>query len=135
MTRTPLLVVLFAFTALADIPPQDSSGCRDKNAGASCKRDDGSDGTCATSTCSKNDYSGGVPPKQVTYECLKCGASAPQPSVSSPQPSANSPQPGVSSPPAEPDKASKNTCAAMPGESLAALSLLLLALRRSRRAP
>lgn len=116
MTRTPLLVVLFAFTALADIPPQDSSGCRDKNAGASCKRDDGSDGTCATSTCSKNDYSGGVPPKQVTYECLKCGASAPQPSVSSP--------------PAEPDKASKNTCAAMPGESIAALSLLLLALRR-----
>jgi hypothetical protein len=132
MTRLPLLLVCFAFTALADVPPADSQGCQSKSVGDSCKRDDGSAGTCVTSTCSRNDYSGGMPPKRAQYECVKCGAAtatpAPAPTPEPAPPTTNT----VSSPPAEPDK--KNTCAAMPGESLAALSLVLLGLRRSRRA-
>jgi hypothetical protein len=79
MTR---LVVLFtlacALSARADIPPPDVSGCNGKVAGDACKRDDASDGVCKASTCSRNDYSDGPPPKQVQYECVVCAAGAPE---------------------------------------------------------
>lgn len=70
-------VVLLASAAWADIPPRDTSGCRDKKNGAACKRDDGKPGVCATSTCSRNDYSNGPPPKSVQYECLVCAPAVP----------------------------------------------------------
>ena len=97
-----LVCVLVASAAWADVPPSDSSGCRDKTEGASCARDDGTPGSCGKATCSKNDYSNGVPPKSVTYDCLKCGsvvAAAPAP--------APAPTP-------TPEK--KPSCAAVPGE-------------------
>lgn len=101
-------VMLVAGVVLADIPPSDTSGCRDKTEGAACKRDDGSDGACAKATCSRNDYSEGPPPKSVEYECLKCAA-APAPA-----------------PPPE----KKQSCAAVPSETLLALAALLLSSRR-----
>lgn len=80
MRRLAAGVVLLACAAWGDIPPRDTSGCRDKKNGAVCKRDDGKAGVCATSTCSRNDYSNGPPPKSVQYECLVCAAAEPKPS-------------------------------------------------------
>ena len=99
------LSLLVACVAWADIPPSDTSGCRDKAAGASCQRDDGTEGSCAKATCSRNDYSNGPPPTQVTYDCLKCDAAAP---------------------------AKKQSCAAMPAQALAGLLGLVLLGRRAR---
>jgi hypothetical protein len=96
-----------AAVALADVPPPDLGGCSGKTAGASCQKDDGSAGTCADSTCTRNDYSEGPPPKQVDYPCLKCVAGA---------------APTPTSPP--PEKKS-GSCAVAPGPGLAALALLL----------
>ncbi len=112
MNRLIVVVVMLASAAFADVPPADSTGCREKKVSDACKRDDGSDGSCLASTCSRNDYSGGIPPKSVQFECLKCGA-APAPA------------------PAPAEK--KNSCATIPGESLAALAIVLGALRRTRR--
>jgi hypothetical protein len=108
MRRAVLAVTFLAGVALADIPPSDTSGCNGKAAGDSCKRDDGSAGACAKSTCSRNDYSNGPPPTQVQYECLRCG-DAP------------------AAPPAE-----KKSCAAVPGEELIALAALLKVRARRR---
>ncbi len=102
-----LLFVMMAGAAWADVPPADSIGCRDKKAGESCKRDDGSAGVCATSTCSRNDYSEGPPPKTVTYECLKC--SAPPPGAAK----KNGDAPGTS-----------QSCATVPGSTLFLLACL-----------
>lgn len=107
MTRLPLLLALLSLTALADVPPANSIGCREKSAGAACKTDDGSDGVCVTATCSRNDYSEGVPPKTVTYDCLRCDTA-----------------------PAPPADQKKGSCAAVPAGSLATLGLLLLGRRR-----
>ena len=96
---------LFASAAWADIPSPDSSGCRGKTAGATCKRDDGSDATCVASTCSRNDYSNGPPPKSVQYECLEC-------------------LPG----PAPAQK--KESCSAVPAQTIGLLALVLLRRRR-----
>jgi hypothetical protein len=106
MTRAMWVVVLLAGVAWADIAPSDVSGCNGKSAGDSCKRDDGSAGSCAKSTCSRNDYSNGPPPTQVSYECLLCGAAA--------------------SPPPE----KKQSCSMMPAEAMGLLALVFL--RRSR---
>lgn len=106
MRRAVVLAMLFAGVALADIPPSDTSGCNGKQAGEACKRDDGSAGACAKSTCSRNDYSNGPPPTQVQYECVRCGDAPP-------------------APPAE-----KKSCAAVPGETLLVLAALLSVRRR-----
>ena len=80
MTRFALWVVMLSAAVVwADIPPSDVSGCNDKKVGDSCKRDDGSSGTCAKETCSRNDYSNGPPPKSVQYECVRCSASGSAP--------------------------------------------------------
>jgi hypothetical protein len=115
MKRLTVVLAVFACAAWADVPPPDSMGCRDKTAGAACKKDDGSDGSCVTAKCSRNDYSNGVPPTSVEYDCLKCQTGAAP----------------LNSPPTEPEK--KNSCAALPGEALVGLSLVLLAWRKSRR--
>lgn len=108
MTRLVGLLALFAGAAWADIPPADTSGCGGKTAGESCKKDDGSEGSCVKSTCSRNDYSNGPPPTSVQYECLKCGAAVAAPA---------------------PEK--KSSCAAVPAGSLLAL-VVVLSRRRSR---
>jgi hypothetical protein len=73
--RLLLAAALLASAAWADIPPIDSQGCRDAKAGAKCQTDAKKAGTCVKSTCSRNDYSEGPPPKSVAYECLVCAAS------------------------------------------------------------
>lgn len=61
--------------ARADVPPADTSGCRDKSAGATCKTDQGARGTCVTSQCQRMDRSK-EPYVLVPYDCQKCVASA-----------------------------------------------------------
>lgn len=76
MKRLTAAAGLLATLAWADIPPRDSSGCRDAKVGSKCKTDDAKAGTCVKSTCSRNDYSEGPPPKTVTVECLVCASAA-----------------------------------------------------------
>lgn len=85
MNATRLLVcsLVLASHALADIPPRDTAGCSARRLGQACTTDERHPGTCAPATCSRRDYSSGLPPKSVAYECLKCvehadaGAAAP----------------------------------------------------------
>ena len=76
MRTAAAALTLIACAAWADIPPPNSSSCRDAKPGAKCKSDEGKAGTCAKSTCSRNDYSEGPPPKSVSYECLVCATAA-----------------------------------------------------------
>ena len=62
---------LAATTALADVPPPNSTQCNG-TAGGACKTDDSKDGSCQKSTCSKLDYSHGTPPTSVDYDCVIC---------------------------------------------------------------
>lgn len=106
MKRFGMCVVLaLASAAWADVPPADSIGCREKKLGDSCERDDKSSGKCVNATCTRNDYTNGPPPKQVSYDCLRCDAA----------------------PPSESKK-----CAVAPGEAFAALAVLALLNRRRR---
>jgi hypothetical protein len=71
-------LLLVPGVALADIPPQNSGGCRGLSAGAGCKTDAGGAGKCVEHTFSRPDYSSGMPPtksRQVTS--LICEESAP----------------------------------------------------------
>jgi len=57
--------------AFGDIIADEEAGCRSKNEGDPCTvRDE--PGTCAKSTCTRNDYSDGVPPKTKQVDCLVC---------------------------------------------------------------
>lgn len=72
-----LALALSPSDARADVPPPNSSGCTTKKAGEACTRDDGAQGTCATSTCSRINYDcdgGKSPCGSVSYDCLTCGA-------------------------------------------------------------
>ena len=66
------LLLLCSVASLADIPPPDTSSCRDKAVKQSCVTDSRKQGTCEKSSCSRRDYSSGMPPKSVSYECLRC---------------------------------------------------------------
>lgn len=68
-----VLVLVFgvASDARADIISDEESQCRSAEAGAACDIG-GTPGICAKSTCSRNDYSDGPPPKQKSVECLIC---------------------------------------------------------------
>jgi hypothetical protein len=114
-------VLCLAATARADIPPPNSADCATKAVGDRCKKDDGTMGTCESSTCSRNDYSQGIPPKSVSYECKKCGDGAAPVAVA---PVADA---GVA-----PGK--KSGCAAAPGLALLALGAWLGVRRRARGA-
>jgi hypothetical protein len=108
MTRALFVSLLAtAAVALADVPPPDIGGCNGKTAGASCEKDDGSAGTCADATCTRNDYSEGPPPKPVEYACLKCVTGA------------------APAPTAPPPEKKSGSCAVAPGLGLAALAALL----------
>lgn len=128
MTRLVLLVALLAsVVASADIPPPDSMGCRDKAAGAVCKRDDGTEASCVNAKCSHRDYSNGPPGAMVQSDCLKCLPAAAAPT---PPPAA---APAVAETPAPPAK--KNSCSAVPAETAVGLfSLLFLRRRRAQQA-
>ena len=126
MTRLVLLVAVLASVARADIPPPDSMGCRDKVAGAACKRDDGTESTCVTAKCSRRDYSKGPPGTMVQSDCLKCQPAA---AVAAPTP-APAPAPAVAEAPAPPAK--KNSCSAAPAQTLLSLVSVLFFRRRAR---
>ncbi len=104
MKRLLLLSCLVAGSALADIPPSDTSGCSGKTEGAACEKDDKSAGVCAKSTCGRNDYSNGPPPKRVSYECLMCTTAPAAAPVEAPK---------------------KSSCASVDGGMLLALAALL----------
>lgn len=113
MKRLFVVLCVAASSAWADLPPADVNGCNGKAAGDACKKDDSTDGTCVDSKCGRLDYSEGVPPKSIEYQCLKCGAKAAAPVA------------------AKPVEEKKTSCAAVPGEALLALGALL-AVRRKK---
>jgi hypothetical protein len=132
MHKRLLLVAALALasSAQADVPPPNMDGCRGEQPGANCKTDRGSDGTCHKQTCSRLDYSRGIPPGSVDYDCLLCleGPATPP-----------APPPAESNASATPTPAATpkgNSCAAMPGESLGLMVLVAgwLARRRNRNA-
>jgi hypothetical protein len=63
-----LAVLLFPAASRADVAPPDL--CDDL--GASCTTATGEAGRCQQTTCTRNDYSEGTPPRQVEYECNRC---------------------------------------------------------------
>lgn len=73
--RFPLLALalVVAAPAWADLIRPAEAECREKQQGAACRAGDGA-GVCEASTCSRKDYSGGVPPKTKSVPCLKCVA-------------------------------------------------------------
>jgi len=76
--RLLLLAALFLSPlAWADIAPPPRESCEDARAGARCLTGSGSGGTCQWRKCSRLDYSNGVPPVSVEYDCLQCIAVAP----------------------------------------------------------
>lgn len=67
--------------ALADVISDEEAQCRSKKEGDACEI--GSEkGTCTKSTCGRNDYSEGVPPKMKQVECMICEVGkAPEPAA------------------------------------------------------
>jgi hypothetical protein len=72
-------VLLLSSAAWADLPPSNSWGCQNKLANAACETDDGKPGLCQPARCSRLDYSSGIPPKTIEYDCLLCVETAPAP--------------------------------------------------------
>ena len=130
-SRTALLIpglalalassLMVSRAAHADVPrPPDP--CDGKAKGDPC---DG--GVRVTEKCSKLDYSKGVPPSSVEYDCVKCGAKP-----------ADAPAPAAGEPAATPAPTPKASGCSVAGDnsglSLALLLLLGAGYRRSRRA-
>ncbi len=74
------LFALAPNVAGADIISDEEANCRSQEVGEACTIG-GEAGTCQKSTCARNDYSEGVPPKTKQVECMVCkaGAAAPEP--------------------------------------------------------
>jgi len=146
--------MIFVGTVRADLPPpEDVQVCSTSKVGDACEAE-GKSGTCVTQSCSRLDYSGGVPPKSVSYDCLRCdpsGAASPTPEPTpepspeptpEPKPEASDPTPApeVVETPAEKSSdavpvESKGACSVV-GETVpGSLALVLLALVRRRRRP
>jgi len=102
--RAAWLALVVAMPAFADIPPSDTSGCSGKTENAACERDDKTAGVCVKSTCGRNDYSNGPPPKRVSYECLRCETAPAAAPVEAPK---------------------KSSCSSVDGGMLIALAALL----------
>ncbi len=64
--------------ARADVISMEEAVCRDANENDACDLGD-QPGLCVKSTCSKNDYSEGAPPKVVSVDCLICDPKAKPP--------------------------------------------------------
>ncbi len=72
MIRIMLAAALAVTTAAyADLVVSDEYVCNELKAGAACSGAHG-EGTCQQTTCGRNDYSGGIPPKRKSVPCLKC---------------------------------------------------------------
>ncbi len=122
----------------ADVISSEEGSCRGKTEGAACSVD-GKDGSCVTSTCYRNDYSQGTPPKSKSVECLKCDPKATPPAPQEPEPEdskAEAPPPDESKPKAS--KPSSGGCSAAgvstgsAGLGLALLGLVFGIRRRTR---
>ena len=75
------LVASFPTVALADIISDEEAQCRSKKEGDACEIGSAK-GTCAKSTCARNDYSEGVPPKTKQVDCMICEVGkAPEPAA------------------------------------------------------
>jgi len=73
------LFASFPTVAAADVISDEEGQCRSKNEGDACSIGDDA-GSCVKSTCARNDYSEGVPPKTKSVECLICKVGeAPEP--------------------------------------------------------
>lgn len=139
------VALTFAATARADLPPPEANVvCEGKKIGEACELD-GQAGACVQDTCSRNDYSDGVPPKSVSYDCPRCavgetpsegGAPAPEPApdpIATPEPIAG-PEPAEDEPLVKAsDSANKGGCAIDPTTAGGPLLIALLALARRRR--
>jgi hypothetical protein len=68
-----LVALGFAGSARADIISDEEAQCRSAAEGDACTLGS-TPGVCTKSTCSRNDYSDGPPPKTVTSDCFVCVA-------------------------------------------------------------
>jgi hypothetical protein len=141
------VALTFAATARADLPPPEANVvCEGRKIGQACELD-GQAGACVQDSCSRNDYSDGVPPKTVTYDCPRCAvgetpsevdAPAPEPApepepIATPQPIAG-PEPAADEPSVKAsDSANKGGCAIAPTSAGGALLVALVGLLRRRR--
>lgn len=76
MHRILVASVLFlglASEARADLISDEEAQCQQAAEGAACDLG-GKPGVCAKSTCHRNDYSDGPPPKSKSVDCLVCMA-------------------------------------------------------------
>lgn len=132
MLRASLLVGLMLSLApalaRADVISPAVAECQSKTAGAACS-DAGNPGQCAVSRCSKLDYSQGVPPRSVEYDCLECKPA--------PTPADVAPAPEPAQPKAADSKAgppvSESRCAVDPATGSLGLLVGVFAALRGRR--
>lgn len=121
------LALTLPSSARADeAPPLENIVCGSNKAGEACEVH-GVAGTCVADTCSRLDYSQGVPPRSVLRDCMRCQAGAPPP----PPPPIVEPAPAAPAPAAP--AASTSGCHVASGTSMAPLLLLLLAPLLGRR--
>ena len=121
------LALTLPSSARADeAPPLENIVCSSNKVGEACEVH-GVAGTCVADTCSRLDYSQGVPPRSVLRDCMRCQAGAPPP----PPPAIVEPAPAAPAPAAP--AASTSGCHVASGTSMAPLLLLLLAPLLGRR--
>ena len=114
------LALTLPSSARADeAPPLENIVCGSNKAGEACEVQ-GVAGTCVADTCSRLDYSQGVPPRSVLRDCMRCQVGAP------PAP----PPPAIVTPAPAAPAASTSGCHVASGASRAPL-LLLAALARA----
>lgn len=117
------LALTLPSSARADeAPPLENIVCSSNKAGEACEVQ-GVAGTCVADTCSRLDYSQGVPPRSVLRDCMRCQVGAP------PAP----PPPAIVAPAPAAPAASTSGCNIASGTSLAPLLLLLFAPLLGRR--
>lgn len=139
--RRFLLALIFPLTLPAsaradEAPPLADIVCGSNRAGEACEVN-GAAGTCVADTCTRLDYSQGVPPREVQRECMRCQVVAPPAPAAAP--GAAAPVPAAPAPaapaPAAPAATASSGCRVAPGTTVAPFLLLLFApLLRRRRA-
>lgn len=122
------LALTLPSSARADeAPPLENIVCSSNKAGEACEVQ-GVAGTCVADTCSRLDYSQGVPPRSVLRDCMRCQVGAPP---APPPPAIVAPAPAAPAPAAP--AASTSGCHVASCTSMAPLLLLLLAPLLGRR--
>lgn len=131
-----ILPLILPVSARADeAPPLADIVCGSNKVGEACEVN-GAAGTCVADTCTRLDYSQGVPPREVKRDCMRCQVAAPPAPAAAPvaaAPVAAAPAPAA---PASPPAATASSgCRVAPGATVAPFLLLLLVpLLRRRRA-